>query len=256
MVARFKDRREAGQALARRLKRYLEKQDLERPAIVLGLPRGGIIVGYEIAMALQAPLDVCLVRKLGLPRQPELAMGAIASHGYEWLDTQMIRMQRVSTEQIHDVLQHEQALLHHRAERYAPYRPSLSLRNRTVIVTDDGVATGATLMAALEDVRSQHPCEIIIAIPVMAAAMQLRPPADRYPLVVLHRPDHMLAIGYAYEDFSQVSDTEVCQALQQANAFAKQSAAVPAAVADAYDQTIANNRALANHRSTPPAAPH
>lgn len=255
MAVRFKDRREAGQALARRLQRYLENRDLECPPIVLGLPRGGIILGYEIAMALQAPLDVCLVRKLGLPRQPELAMGAIAAHGYEWLDDRMIKAQRVSTAQIHDVMQHELALLQHRAKRYAPYRPVLSLQNRTVIVTDDGVATGATLMAALEDVRSQQPREIIIAMPVMAASIRLRPPADTYPQIVLHQPTQLLAIGYAYEDFTQVSDLEVCQALQQANAF-RQSAAAPLAEADACDETAASSKVLANHRLKPPAAPH
>ena len=201
----FANRREAGVELARHLGAYARREDV----IVLALPRGGVPVAFEIARALDVPLDIFLVRKLGLPGQRELAMGAIASGGVRVLNDEVVRWSRVTPEAIDDVTKEERRELERREREYRAGRPPLNLANRTVILVDDGLATGSTMKAAVAAVRQQGPTQVIVAVPVGAreSCRELEQLADS--VVCARTPEPFSAVGLWYADFSETSDDEV-----------------------------------------------
>ena len=211
----FLDRRMAGRQLARLLARYRDEQP-----IILALPRGGVPVAVEVAKALRAPLDLLIVRKIGVPQQPELAAGAVVDS--EKLITvrneDVIGMAELSESEFDRIRQAEIQELQRRRKRYLGKRARARLQDRTVIVVDDGVATGATMRAALRAVQEHHPRQVVLATPVAAtdALEQLRGEADRIECVEAHR--HFGGIGNFYSDFSQVSDEEVVAMLGEAAA--------------------------------------
>jgi putative phosphoribosyl transferase len=223
MNARYRNRREAGQRLAQHLLRYANRPDV----IVLGLPRGGIPVAYEIARALHVRLDVYVVRKLGVPWHPELAMGAIAD-GVRVVDEGLIRYAGVSAADLERVTATERAELERRELRYRGNRAFPSVRDQTVILVDDGLATGATMRAAVTALRAVNPDRIIVAVPVAAAETcdAFREIADE--IVCAETPEEFGAVGFWYENFSQTTDEEVFELLEEARAAEQreQSAAV------------------------------
>jgi predicted phosphoribosyltransferase/predicted alpha/beta-hydrolase family hydrolase len=198
----YTDRRDAGRRLAERLE-YLRSRDL----VVVGLPRGGVVVAHEVARGLGAPLDVIIVRKLGAPFQPELAMGAISEGGVRIIDRDVVRRGRVPD--VESVERHEQAELRARVERWRASRPPLPLDGRTVVIVDDGIATGATARAACRVARARGADRVVMAVPVAAhdVAKRLGDVADE--IVCLCSPGFFYAVGQSYQDFSQVSDDEV-----------------------------------------------
>jgi putative phosphoribosyl transferase len=214
---RFQNRHDAGQQLAQQLTPYAAQKP-----VVIGLPRGGVIVAVAIATQLQAPLEICLVRKLGLPTNPELAMGAIAEPNICLLDHALIRAQQLLPSQVQAVIAQEKQRLQQRTLIYEPFRPHISLRNRCLIVVDDGIATGASLRVALIAMQKQTPSQLIVAVPVVCSdqhwQQRLAPDLSaQITLVTLETFQDLPAISYAYLDFAQVNDQEVCQALAQAN---------------------------------------
>jgi putative phosphoribosyl transferase len=208
---RFSDRHDAGRQLAEALDKYANHHD----TIVLALPRGGVPVAYEVARALDAPLDVFLVRKLGTPGHEELAMGAIASGGVRVVNEQVRAMLQVSEDAIERVAAREQEELQRREHVYRGDAPPPELRGRTVIVVDDGLATGSTMRAAAEALRAHEPRWIVVAVPVAApeTCSEFRDIVD--DVVCLYTPDRFQAVGLWYDDFSQTSDDEVRTLLQE-----------------------------------------
>lgn len=206
----FEDRREAGARLAE----ALAKLSLHDP-VVLALPRGGVPVAYEIAERLDAPLDVLVVRKLGVPGHEELAMGAIASGGVLVRNRDVIGRLQIDDDVIERVRAREQRELERRERMLRGERPPLPVRDRSVIVVDDGLATGATMRAAAESLRERGPRAVIVAVPVGASSSceMLAGVVDR--LVVLERPEPFYGVGLWYADFEQVSDDEVRRLLAQ-----------------------------------------
>jgi putative phosphoribosyl transferase len=206
----FIDRGDAGRRLAERL------EDLRgRDVVILGLPRGGVPVAFEVARALGVPLDVIVVRKLGMPSQPELAMGAIGEGGVRILNPELQRW-GVTGGQIAAVERREQDELESRVTRLRAGRPRILLKGRTAVIVDDGVATGSTARAACQVARAQGASQVVLAVPVAAAeaAEALRGTADE--VVCLQIPDSFYAVGQWYEDFSQVPDEEVVGLLKRA----------------------------------------
>jgi predicted phosphoribosyltransferase len=208
---KFADRVEAGRLLAEQLSAYADRDGV----IVLALPRGGVPVGFEIASRLHAPLDVFLVRKLGAPGQPELAMGAIASGGARVLNDEVIRYLAVTPEVIEAVARAEQVELERRERAYRGDRPTPDLHGRIVILVDDGLATGSSMRAAISVVRTQSPSRVVVAVPVAARETcdELRREVDE--LICLRTPEPFSAVGLWYEDFSQTADEEVRDLLQR-----------------------------------------
>ena len=204
----FADRREAGRHLAAAVADHGE----DRP-VVLGLPRGGVPVAYEVARALSAPLDVLVVRKLGCPWQPELGLGAIGEDGVRLLNTDLIRLTQVSAHELEAVAQREGRELERRVERYRQGRAAVELAGRTVLVVDDGLATGFTARAGIEVVRRRGARRVVLAVPVAPAdsLAELAEVAD--DIVCLQTPTSFSAIGAFYTDFSQTSDAEVTDLL-------------------------------------------
>jgi putative phosphoribosyl transferase len=209
----FKDRRFAGQVLARELGAYANRPDL----VVLGLPRGGVPVAFEVAKALNAPLDVLVVRKLGVPDQEELAMGAIASGGVRIVNQYIINLVKISDEVIARVAVQEERELERREWLYRGNRPFPNLQGRTVILVDDGLATGATMWAAIVAVRKQQPAQIVIAVPVAApeTCQELETEVDKIVCVSTPSPFH--SVGIWYENFPQTTDEEVCGLLTKSS---------------------------------------
>jgi putative phosphoribosyl transferase len=212
---RFKDRQEAGQLLANELARRLGDRD---DVVVLALPRGGVPVGYEIAQRLGAPLDVFVVRKLGVPGHEELAMGAIASGGVRVLNDDVVRYLRLPERAIDAVAEREEQELKRREQSYRGSRPPLDVKDRTVIIVDDGLATGSTMRAACAALRKLDPREIIVAVPVAArdTCRDFEQEVDQ--VVCLRTPEPFQAVGLWYYDFSQTTDDEVQQLLDLAGA--------------------------------------
>jgi putative phosphoribosyl transferase len=206
----FDDRRQAGRVLAGQLESYRGRENL----LVLALPRGGVAVGFEVAHALQAPLDVFVVRKLGFPGHEEFAMGAIASGGVRVMNP--LEGLSVSPQQIADVVAREQAELTRRELLYRDGRPAAGIRGRTVIVVDDGLATGSTMRAAVLAIRQQRPARVVVAAPVAASetCTRLRREADE--VVCAATPSPFRAVGLWYRDFPQASDDEVRRLLEEA----------------------------------------
>jgi len=214
MMPRFHDRRDAGRKLANALRDYAGRDDV----VVLALPRGGIPVGYEVAQSLGAPLDVFVVRKLGVPGHEELAVGAVASGGARVLNEDVVRMYRVTSAQLAEVTEAESAELARRERRYRGDRPFPDLRGKTVILVDDGLATGATMRAGVEALRHEGPSRIVVAVPVaaMQTCDQFRAIAD--DVVCVATPEPFYAVGLWYEDFAQTTDEEVDDLLGRARA--------------------------------------
>lgn len=215
----YQDRRHAGTQLALRLGQYRERSGV----VVLALPRGGVPVGYEVARALDAPLDVFLVRKLGLPGYGELAMGAIASGGVRVLNDDVVSWYRIPADVIDEVTRAEQAELERRERVYRDGRPAVELGERVVILVDDGVATGSTMKAAITAVRARAPSRVVAAVPVGAAetCQELADVADE--AVCARAPARFTAVGEWYRDFSQTTDDEVRALLSEALAAASKT---------------------------------
>ena len=205
----FTNRAEAGELLAAR---FTELADRDH-AIVLALPRGGVPVGYEVARSLRVPLDVFVVRKLGVPGHEELAMGAIASGGVRLLNDEVVDALGIPGALIDQVARREQAELERREQLYRGKRPPIALTNKTVILVDDGLATGSTMRAAVAAIRRQQPREIIVAAPVGAPSTcdEMRDVAD--DVVCLRTPEPFVAVGLWYRDFGETSDAEVRELL-------------------------------------------
>ena len=222
-VVMFRDRVDAGRQLAERLKRSLGDEDV----VVLGLPRGGVPVAFEVAQELDAPLDVIVVRKLGLPHQPELGMGAIGEDGVRVLNDQMLAMAGVGEDEVAKVERSERAELERRATRFRGDQPRTSLVGRTAVVVDDGIATGSTARAACQVARAHGASRVILAVPVapLSSLASLAETADE--LVCLATPEPFFAVGQFYRNFSQTADKEVVELLERA---ATRTAAPPAAV--------------------------
>jgi putative phosphoribosyl transferase len=203
---RFRDRIEAGQLLGRELAARFGVID---HAIVLALPRGGVPVGYEVAKALAAPLDVFIVRKLGVPGHEELAMGAIASDGVRVLNRDVLDYAHITQQQLDAVAAREERELSRREAEYRGGRAPLDVRDRTVIVVDDGLATGSTMRVAVKALRAMEPKRVIVAVPVGAAQTceDFRGVADE--IICLRTPEPFEAVGLWYDDFTQTTDAEV-----------------------------------------------
>src|ERR1035437_9174888 len=205
----FVDRADAGRRLARRLE-YLRGE----PGVVLGLPRGGVPVAYEVATALSAPLDVIVVRKLGVPFQPELGMGAIGEDGVRIINEEVIRLTGVSDSELAEVEVSERVELDRRARRFRGGRPRTALEGRTVVVIDDGIATGSTARAACQVARAQGATRVVLAVPVAprSSIAEFSGVVDK--MVCVDTPDWFLGVGQWYDNFSQTPDKEVETLLQ------------------------------------------
>jgi len=211
MAMRFRDRQEAGQLLAQALT-FLER---EKDVIVLGIPRGGVVVAAEVARVIDAPLDVYITRKIGAPYNPELAIGAIASSGDVVLDEGLIESLGVSPEYVQGETERQRREIERRLKKYRGNRPAQKLSGRNVLLVDDGVATGATTLAAIRALKKQEPAELVLAIPVgpLDAIARLKEGVDR--LVCLDTPQPFWAVGAFYEVFDQTSDEEVVRLLRE-----------------------------------------
>jgi predicted phosphoribosyltransferase len=209
----FRDRHDAGRYLAGKLKKYAGRPDV----LVLALPRGGVPVAFEVARALRVPLDIFLVRKLGLPGHEELAMGALASGNVRVLNEHVIRSLNVPEEVIARVTVAEQEELTRREQLYRDDRPAPDVHDRTIILIDDGLATGSTMRAAVAALRRREPARIFVAVPVGApeSCAEFQDEADE--AICARTPDPFYAVGAWYADFSQTPDDEVRQLLQLAN---------------------------------------
>ena len=212
-IERFTNRREAGKLLAERLvASYANSSNV----MVLGLPRGGVPVAFEVALALHAPLDVLVVRKLGCPGNSELAVGAIAEGGIRVLNEDVVRILEIDTAVIEAITRQESQEMNRRVQAYRGSHPALDLRGKTVIVVDDGVATGSTLRAAIRSIRTHHPARIIAAVPTIARSTyrEMLPEVD--DMVALQTPEPFFGVGEWYTDFHQTSDAEVSALMQRA----------------------------------------
>ncbi|HUX67509.1 MAG TPA: phosphoribosyltransferase family protein [Terriglobales bacterium] len=211
-LTRFADRTEAGRALATRLRHYAERDDV----VVLGIPRGGAPVAMEVAAALRAPWDVFLARKLGVPGEEELAFGAVAGGGVRVLDQEIIRQCGLSAATVEEVTERQRRELERREVAFRAGRAAVGLEGKVAILVDDGIATGASMRAAVEALRGHHPARIVVAVPVapLEARERMAPPADEY--VCVHEAAGFAAVGDFYQDFRQVGDAEVQALLARA----------------------------------------
>ncbi|MDP9334514.1 MAG: phosphoribosyltransferase [Actinomycetota bacterium] len=210
---RFQDRSDAGRRLAAHLSELSELRREE--LVVLGLPRGGVVVAYEVATALGVPLDVILVRKLGVPFQPELAMGAIGEDGAHVVDDAVAREVHVSASDLAAVEGRERDELARRVRRFRDGREPVSLVGRTALIVDDGVATGSTARAACQVARARGAARVIVATPLASPGAVARLGRDADEVIALERPECLRAIGEFYDDFSQTSDAEVMEILDR-----------------------------------------
>lgn len=213
MAELFRDRTEAGQKLAKFLQLYADQPD----TLVLALPRGGVPVGFEIATALNLPLDVCLVRKLGVPHHKELAMGAIASDGVRVLNQDIVKAYSISSDIIEQVTTIELQELQRRNRVYRGDRPSPPIEGQSIILVDDGLATGATMRAAIATLKSRQPKQLIVAVPVapLDTCEDIEKNVDQ--TICLLNPSVFHSLGLWYENFEQTSDEEVQHLLRVAN---------------------------------------
>lgn len=208
----FEDRWQAGRALSERLSSVAGGPE----TLVLGLPRGGIPVAFEIACGLRAELDTLVVRKLGVPGKEELAMGAIASGGVRVLNESLISHMRISPGALDSVIAFEERELKRRERLYRQGRPSLSIKGRTVILVDDGLATGASMLAAIRSVSAANPKRVVVAVPVAERDTYEGLLRDNVEVVAAALPRTLGSVGFWYDDFTQVSDDEVCRLLDRA----------------------------------------
>ncbi len=212
MLDRFVDRESAGRALAQKLLKYKETPDL----LIIGLPRGGLVVAFEVARALQAQLEVFIVRKLGAPYQPELAMGAVAEGGSLLLNDAIVNFLSISRDFIEQSAKEQIIELERRQKLYRGDRAIAKITGRTVLVVDDGLATGATMKAAVRALKRKEPSKLVIAVPLGAASTcsELKEEADE--LICLMTPEPFSAVGSYFENFEQTTDQQVCELLQKA----------------------------------------
>src|SRR5437879_3935955 len=201
----FQDRREAGRMLASRLSAYADRPDV----VVLALPRGGVPVAYEVAKALHAPMDVFLVRKLGVPGHEEYAMGAMASGGVRVLNRDVVEALHIPNEVVEQVIAREQRELERREREYRGDRPFPDLRGKTVILVDDGLATGSTMLAAVMALRQKQPARIVVAVPTASPDTCELLKAEADEVVCATTPEPFRAVGFWYEDSSQTTDEDV-----------------------------------------------
>lgn len=205
----FHNRTDAGHRLAQRLT-WLHDADV----VVLGLPRGGVVVAVEVARALSAPLDVIVVRKLGVPAQPEVAMGAVGEEGVRVLNPSVLAAAGITDEALAKVERAERDELERRVQRYRGGRDAEPLAERTVVIVDDGIATGATARAACEIARARGASRVVLAVPVAAATTVAELTGIADEVVAVETPEHFMAVGERYEDFRQTSDEEVVALLE------------------------------------------
>jgi len=213
----FEDRVDAGRRLAKRLEGYAHRADV----VVLGVPRGGVVVASEVAMALGVPLDVFLSRKLGVPGQTELAFGAVSASGGRYLDEYILRTTGITNAQVEWITAEVRKELDRRASVYRGGRPPLDVSGKTVLLVDDGVATGASVYAAILALRQMEPARLLLAVPVAPASAWewLRTVVDE--IVCLDLPEPFAAVGGFYRNFAQVEDVEVVRLLRRADAIKK-----------------------------------
>ncbi len=210
----FKDRHDAGQRLAEKLAHYKGAKD----TIVIALPRGGVVVGYDISLALRLPLDVFITRKLGMPLNPELAMGALAETGYRHMNMDVIQHYRVSQEEVEAEISRQRNEIDRRIQRYRGGRALPSLKGQTIILVDDGIATGATFYASLGAILKEDMARVVAAVPVAPPQVVTELKELVAELVVLHTSEWFFGIGQFYERFSQVEDEEVIACLDKVRA--------------------------------------
>jgi putative phosphoribosyl transferase len=208
----FRDRADAGRQLATKLAHYANRDDV----LVLGVPRGGVVVAFEVAKALHAPLDILLVRKLGTPGQRELAMGAIASGGVRILNHDLISSLGITQEQLAETIRDQETELQRREQLYRGVRSGVPVKGKVVILVDDGIATGASMLAAIDALRTLQPKKIVVAVPVAPAQAFTQITAVADELVCASTPNGFFAIGQFYEDFPQTEDAEVHALLSRA----------------------------------------
>jgi len=211
----FQDRFEAGRILASKLGRFANRSD----TVVLALPRGGVPVGFEVAKALHAPLDVFVVRKLGVPGHEELAMGAIASGGICVLNEELVRAAGIPNEVINAVAADEEQELERREQVYREGRPAVLVQGRTVILVDDGLATGSSMRVAVMALKGKKPAQIVVAVPVGAPETCAEIESEVDQIICVARPEPFRSVGEWYRDFSQTSDEEVRDLLRRAETF-------------------------------------
>jgi len=217
----FADRAHAGRFLAGKLRAYENRGDV----LVLALPRGGVPVGYEVARGLNVPLDVFLVRKLGVPWHPELAMGAIATGGVRVLNPSVVRELGITDADIDAVAAREQRELERREAMYRGSGPAPQVAGRIIILIDDGLATGSTMRAAVEAIRLQHPAKVVVAVPVASADVCEAISREADEVVCARAPKPFIAVGLWYEDFTATTDQEVQTLLERATSRAEHRAA-------------------------------
>jgi putative phosphoribosyl transferase len=209
----FRDRRVAGEQLATRLQFLADQPDV----IVLGIPRGGVVVAAEVARALNVSLDVFIARKLGAPVNPELAIGAVTSTGDVFIDDEIVHELRIPKEIIDREVEYQRKEIERRLYMYRPDRPPLNVKNKTVVLIDDGIATGSTVLASLRSLHKQAPTKLILAVPVAPAETMKRLEQECDQAIVLATPEPFLAVGRFYLMFDQTSDEEVVALLADSN---------------------------------------
>ena len=232
MDMRFRDRTEAGRQLASRLRSFAGREGV----LVLGIPRGGVIVAEQVARALGAPLDVFLSRKLGVPGQEELAFGAVASGGVRVLDEDLIRELNLSSAHIEQITEQVRTELQRRERAYRDGRAAPLIEGKTVLLVDDGIATGSSTMAAIKTLRHMRPASLMLAVPVAPASTCQRLQQYVDELVCVYAPERFYAIGQFYDDFSQVTDDEVIGVLRRVSEL--RTPAQPAAAGSAGDSVV------------------
>lgn len=210
----FKDRRDAGILLAKKLERFRGNVD----AVIIGLPRGGVVVAYEVASALGLPLDVIVPRKIGAPDNPEFAIGAMSEEGEGVFDTETISLYNISRDYIVQETEKEKGEAERRMKRFRSDRPLLDLSGKTAILVDDGIATGATMRAAIRSAKAKHADNIIVAAPVIAPDSLKRIRGEADEVVYLEAPEFFAAVGQCYETFPQTEDEEVIALLRKHSA--------------------------------------
>jgi len=208
----YKDRQDAGIALAEKLKKY----ESEKP-IILAIPRGGVVLGYEVAKALRAPLDIIVSRKISAPDNPEFGIGAIAPGQISILHNEVIKELDISTQEIKQIIEKETVEMNRRINLYRKNLPDLDLNNKTVIVVDDGIATGVSTVAAIHSIKLSKPKNIILAVPVCPADSVAKFEQQVDEFVCLNARSDFYAVGQYYENFDQTTDVEVINLLQKAN---------------------------------------
>lgn len=236
MTPRYRDRYDAGHALAERLQPYAGRDDV----LVLALPRGGVPVAFEVARELGVALDLFLVRKLGAPGHEELAMGAIATGGAQLLNPDVVRALHVSADQVQAAVHREQIELERREKAYRGDRPPPAVEGRTVLVVDDGLATGATMRVAVRALRMERPARVVVAVPVGAIETCEAMAAEADEVVCARTPEPFYAVGMWYQQFDQTSDAEVRDLLAESRAmYARRHGGRRATPSDALDRGVA-----------------